>query len=438
MFSESVTATLPTKNGIFRIIVWPGKKGQETVVLVTEHLDIKKPVLVRIHSECLTGDTFSSMRCDCGQQKYKALQTISQSKNGIFIYLRQEGRGIGLYQKIKAYALQEQGYDTHQANILLGDKPDQREYSIAKEILNKFGIKKIKLITNNPSKITDLSMAGFDIVEKIPLKVKKNKYNKKYLETKEVKFKHFLNKNSNNYYVGISDITDVDQIKAIAGLIDKKIKDQFLKISIGIRADSSFLQDTAKQKNIERLFKEAEKYPSLLPILQYSFTKSKNYKGDIKEITKKFPFIKRVRLDDVISDHVDILKYSSKLLFADFPIKDTSLFLLENQQFVNVVLKNKVLISLSNSEGRKSTTKQVNGYKKKIILCLNKGINNICIADSLGQNNVVTYFQIKDYFKINFSIDADITLKTHGALDMKKATSYLKHLLNMPEEKKDL
>src|SRR5438309_979869 len=171
----NTSAILPTKYGNFDIFVWPAEKGNEPIALVTKNLNPDKPVLVRIHSECITGDTFNSFRCDCGVQKDHALKMIYKEGNGIFIYLRQEGRGIGIYEKIKAYALQEKGYDTHDANILLGHEPDEREYSIAKKILNDFGINAIRLITNNPSKINDLRNFGFEVVSQIPLLIRTNK-----------------------------------------------------------------------------------------------------------------------------------------------------------------------------------------------------------------------------------------------------------------------
>lgn len=189
---KSSSAKLPTRYGEFEIKVWPGPKGREPVVLLTKKLNLAKPILVRIHSECLTGDTFGSLRCDCEAQKEQALKLISESKNGVFIYLRQEGRGIGLYEKIKAYVLQEQGYDTHEANLKLGHMADKREYSQVKKILKILNITKINLLTNNPKKIEAIKKAGLEIIKRVPLIIKPNKNTKKYLETKKNKFKHLL------------------------------------------------------------------------------------------------------------------------------------------------------------------------------------------------------------------------------------------------------
>lgn len=183
-------AHLPTHFGNFFIHVWSAQQNLEPVALVTPNFDPQKPVLVRIHSECLTGDVLGSLRCDCGEQKEKALHEIARSGNGIFIYLRQEGRGIGLYDKIRSYKLQEEGLDTYDANLKLGHAPDERVYKEAKNILTFFKITKFNLLTNNPDKVIALQKFGF-IVERTPLLGTKNKYNIRYLETKKTRFGHW-------------------------------------------------------------------------------------------------------------------------------------------------------------------------------------------------------------------------------------------------------
>src|SRR5438105_7279634 len=153
---EFVETNLFTKFADFSIRVYPGDQGKDTLVLVTKNIDFTKPVLVRVHSECLTGDLFGSLHCDCGKQLAKSLQLISE-EGGILIYLRQEGRGIGLFEKIKSYRLQAKGYDTFEANVLLGHQPDERSYDIVKNILEDFNISSIRLLTNNPSKVSDIA-----------------------------------------------------------------------------------------------------------------------------------------------------------------------------------------------------------------------------------------------------------------------------------------
>lgn len=150
------------------------------------------PVLVRIHSKCTTGDVFHSLRCDCGQQLEKSIELIKKEGSGIVMYLDQEGRGIGLLNKIRAYKLQDKGLDTIEANHQLGFEEDLRTYSNAAKILKKLNVKKIKLITNNPKKLEGLQKNGIEIIERIPLITEPNKYNKKYLKTKKKKLGHFL------------------------------------------------------------------------------------------------------------------------------------------------------------------------------------------------------------------------------------------------------
>jgi GTP cyclohydrolase II len=190
---EHLAAKLPTLYGDFTITVYKEEQGRETVVLSTPRLATHIPPLVRIHSECLTGDTFGSLRCDCGPQKETSLRMIAESGNGVFIYLRQEGRGIGLFEKIKAYRLQEDGHDTYEANILLGHDADGRTYQMAKQALKDLDIDTIKLITNNPSKVKDMRELGITVAERIPLIIAPNIHNKYYLDTKKKKFGHHFN-----------------------------------------------------------------------------------------------------------------------------------------------------------------------------------------------------------------------------------------------------
>jgi 3,4-dihydroxy 2-butanone 4-phosphate synthase/GTP cyclohydrolase II len=152
----------------------------------------KRNVLVRVHSECLTGDVFGSRRCDCGPQLHQAMRQVAEVGCGVVVYMRQEGRGIGLAPKIKAYKLQEQGYDTVEANQKLGFDMDLREYGLGAQILADLGLKTIRLLTNNPRKIVGLDGYGLDVVEQLPIKVKPNPHNARYLKTKREKLGHLL------------------------------------------------------------------------------------------------------------------------------------------------------------------------------------------------------------------------------------------------------
>lgn len=186
-------AEMPTEYGVYKIKVYQNTHdGKEHVALVKGEIVADNPTLVRVHSECLTGDIFGSLRCDCGPQLHAALRAISENGNGVVLYMRQEGRGIGLINKIKAYALQEQGMDTVQANVHLGFKPDARDYGIGAQILSELGVKKMRLLTNNPTKRVGLESYGLEIVERVAIEVEPNDVNRDYMITKKDKMGHIL------------------------------------------------------------------------------------------------------------------------------------------------------------------------------------------------------------------------------------------------------
>ncbi len=166
------------------------------IVMVKGDIDSEKPILVRVHSECLTGDIFGSLRCDCGNQLYRAMEMMKNEGSGVLLYIRQEGRGIGLVNKMKAYALQDKGFDTVEANEKLGFEPDLRNYGIGAQILADLGVKKMRLLTNNPKKIVGLEGYGLSVVEQVPIEIEPNEYNRCYLKCKELKMGHLLNINA--------------------------------------------------------------------------------------------------------------------------------------------------------------------------------------------------------------------------------------------------
>lgn len=193
LIEQGEKVVLPTEYGDFHLIPFlQTSTGQEHVALIKGEWTEDEAVLVRMHSSCLTGDIFASKRCECGEQLHKALEVIEKEGKGVFVYLNQEGRGIGLMAKVAAYKLQEEGYDTVDANLHLGYKADERDYGVGAQILRSLGVTKMRLLTNNPVKRIGLESYGLEVTENLPLEVTPNKFNEFYMETKKTKMGHVL------------------------------------------------------------------------------------------------------------------------------------------------------------------------------------------------------------------------------------------------------
>lgn len=193
LVEEGVEVDMPTEYGHFRLIPFRQKSnGLEHIAIIKGEIKEGEPVLVRVHSSCATGDIFGSMRCDCGEQLHKALQMIEKEGKGVVVYLNQEGRGIGLMEKMKAYKLQEGGMDTVDANLCLGHQADERDYGVGAQILRSIGVTKMRLITNNPVKRVGLESYGLSVVENVGIEITPNAYNERYLKTKKDRMGHNL------------------------------------------------------------------------------------------------------------------------------------------------------------------------------------------------------------------------------------------------------
>jgi 3,4-dihydroxy 2-butanone 4-phosphate synthase/GTP cyclohydrolase II len=193
LIEQGEKVKLPTKFGDFHLIPFlQTSTGQEHVALIKGEWEEDESVLVRMHSSCLTGDIFASQRCECGEQLHEAMRMIEKEGKGVIVYLNQEGRGIGLMAKVAAYKLQEEGYDTVDANLHLGYKADERDYGVGAQILRSLGVSKMRLLTNNPVKRIGLESYGLEVTENLPLEVTPNKFNEFYMETKKTKMGHVL------------------------------------------------------------------------------------------------------------------------------------------------------------------------------------------------------------------------------------------------------
>lgn len=193
IISRDIEVELPTEFGDFNLIAYrQTTTDQEHLALVKGKWDKDEPVLVRVHSSCLTGDIFGSCRCDCGPQLHKAMEMIEKAGKGVIVYMNQEGRGIGLLNKLKAYKLQEEGFDTVEANLKLGFRMDERDYGVGAQILRDLGVSKLRIMTNNPTKRAGLIGYGLEVVENVPIEIRSNKHNKLYLQTKRDKMGHSL------------------------------------------------------------------------------------------------------------------------------------------------------------------------------------------------------------------------------------------------------
>ncbi len=217
---------LPSRFGQFHVVAfWNNKDGKEHAAFVHGDVCDAEDVPVRLHSECLTGDAIGSLRCDCRDQLEGALKAIGEMDKGILLYLRQEGRGIGFLNKIRAYGLQDHGYDTVEANLALGFRDDERDYAVAAHMLASLKVKSVRLMTNNPRKINDLTAHGIKVTERIPLIIPPNPYNQFYLETKAAKSGHLIDFNGKEHLLEqidrpIVDGMTADQIAKLASLTD--------------------------------------------------------------------------------------------------------------------------------------------------------------------------------------------------------------------------
>lgn len=422
---------IATKFGEFNIRVYRDKPNKETVVLWTDELNTNLPVLVRVHSECMTGELVGSLQCDCGQQLLKSLQLIKKEA-GVLIYLRQEGRGIGLFEKIKAYHLQSKGYDTFEANTLLGHRPDARTYEMVKVALEDLNVQCIRLLTNNPSKVSEVAKLGIQVIERVPLIVKPNKYNKFYFETKERKFKHSFKAEFSNYFYQVH-VENPVQVEQIGKFLKNKNLDPLLKICIGVAANHKTLSSKKEKERIRSIFEICAHYEELVPVLHFSFRDSIDVLKEMERIRTHFLFVNRLQVNDLSRLKVIYLKKAYDLFQkVDVPLSEETFGLIHNKQFRNLIKKHKSFILLDNSKG-KGIQESKDSFMKKMEILLSYGFNDISLCGGFGPDELDTYFELRRYYRVNFSIDAETKLKKKGKIDIEKIKLYLSQLIRFDD-----
>lgn len=426
-----VSMPIPTKYGDFVLWVWKGGRGQEPLALTTPSLDPTKEIMLRIHSECLTGDLFGSFTCDCGPQKEEALKQIGKHGNGIFIYHRQEGRNMGLFKKIQAYNLMQNGVDTHEANIMLSGNPDAREYSDVVEILNillETHKSKIILLSNNPYKRLILERDGYSISLR-SLRVGETIYNSEYIQTKEYKFSHY----SGRYkpYVGItiyrSDLKNKQVVELIRSY--KLIgRGQKLFLGVALFSEKGDLRDSTFIEELNAFANSLGEIQGLSIVLHMTYDARRQFYRDLQIFLKELDF--RYSLQFRLEENKDLIKIDLDLIDAlrvdnfIFQIKTSQYNLLEEQKFVEYFRMSNHYLLLDDSFGS-GIEEKIEVTHTKIHSVIKKGISHIAIAGGYSSSRLINLRNLEDYFKFPLSVDAESRLRTNNELDIGEVKRYL-------------
>lgn len=428
-----VSSIIPTRYGVFRIFVWQKCPGQEPLALCSPTLDTSKEVLLRIHSECLTGDVFGSLTCDCGPQKAKALELIAKHGNGVFIYHRQEGRNMGLFKKIQAYNLMSEGIDTHDANTLLSGGPDMREYSDVIEILELLCNKQkpsLILLSNNPYKKLVLERIGYH-VKMQPLEITETIHSSAYVATKKQKFLHYAP--TYEPYVGVTLYrTDISSNQAkIADLInsfDSNGRGRKIFIGIPIFPDKGELEDSEFTHIINDFASYFKENNSVYLVLHIDYSGHRKYFRDLRNFLNLLTFdyslqFRIQKKENLPKIDLEILQsWHAKHII--FQIRKEQHPLLESQKFLEDLTMNNVFLLLDESFGTGSIENFI-AIKSKVAEIIKRGISHIAIAGGYNSKKVKDIIALEDYFKIPISIDAESKLRTHNKLNLIEIQKYL-------------
>ncbi len=432
--TENIVSTpMPSAYGVFDFWVWDAERGLEPIALTSPNLDPSKEVLVRIHSECITGDVFGSFTCDCGPQKEESLREIEKHGNGIFIYHRQEGRNMGLFKKIQAYNLMREGVDTHDASIALSGSPDARDYSDVVETLDilMHGYKSnVALLSNNPYKKLVLERAGYRVSMR-PLRVGETIHNVAYIQTKEQKFVHY--ETAYNPYVGVTlsrqDITD--QGREIAECIlsfDPKNRGRNVFVGVSVSPKNGDLKNDVFAKEINDFAARFRNNDSMCVVLHMDYSGQRQFYRDLKYFLSLLDF--RYSLQLRIGENRLALKIDLELLTAlhseniIFQIKKAQYTLLENPEFVRYFRFSNAYIMLDESFGM-GVREDLASTQEKMMSIVKKGISHIAVAGGYDSEKLPDITALEDYFKIPVSVDAESRLHANDKLDLEKMSQYL-------------
>jgi GTP cyclohydrolase II len=424
--NKYVETRIATKYGEFFTRVYRSLESKETVVLWSGKFSDENPPLVRVHSECFTGDIIGSLKCDCGEQLQRSMRLVQQH-GGILIYLRQEGRGIGLFEKIKAYELQSKGYDTFEANAILGHVPDARTYEMVKVILDDFPISRIRLLTNNPSKVSEIAKYKIEIIERVPILIQPNKHNRKYFEAKKKKFHHNFSDNQKTYYYGCS----IDSSNEFNKLIDRfpmQFNDPFLTLSIGVNANHKSLGSKKERNRVEGIYKAIKDHKKIVFVLHFSFKTSDEPAKQLQLIREALPFVKCLQLNDVNSLNYSFLKKAFSLFQVYLPLSDANFRILRISEIRNLIKVNSGIILLDNSKGT-GKIETFDTYREKIDQLFEWGLERVALCGGFGPDELQIYYSLRHYYRVNFSIDAETKLRKANKVDIDLTAKYLGQLL---------
>lgn len=424
---QIVSMQMPTHFGDFKLYVWPGERGRELVALTTPTLDPAKEVMLRIHTECLTGDIFMSHTCDCGEQKEIALQALRDHGNGIFVYHRQEGRNMGLYKKIQAYALMQRGTDTHEANIQLSEHPDGRDYRdvlIALDILLQGTKSGIKLLTNNPYKKLFLERYGYAVTAQA-LNVGTNRHNAAYADTKHTKFLHGAIDTES--YVGITLLrNDLAQAPALARVIRlSETRGKAINLGLGIFQEKGDTKDDSLAHEINDFARVVVSTGVRLvihidwPGTRHAYRELKSFLGKLS-CTYSLQFRLRRPIEKIDVELIEAL-HAERVIFQ---IRPSQMVLLDDPNFREYFSRpyRSILIDSSWGTGQVADIKET---QEVLLEAIRRGVGRIGVAGGFSAETVYRVFELEDYFKIPISVDAESRLRENGSISLPKMEAYL-------------